>query len=141
MAPQVKGKSVYLQYSTRQEIVTTSRDGDSESNVLLVSIDDVGVSYIVTPSRLSITVAIPATLYDTALVQYDEQRTAEEAKSALDGATPSGALLDTSVHTNPKSCSRTPILDGHVAAVKPHRGKFAPPSEIPPLPRRIHPSQ
>ena len=38
---QVRGKAVYLQYSTRQEIVTTKQSGDVASNVLLVTIEGV----------------------------------------------------------------------------------------------------
>lgn len=38
---QVRGKAVYLQYSTRQEIVTTRNTGDAPSNVLLVTIEGV----------------------------------------------------------------------------------------------------
>ncbi|GBG74588.1 hypothetical protein CBR_g18997 [Chara braunii] len=38
---QVRGKAVYLQYSTRQEIVTSKNSGDVASNVLLVTIEGV----------------------------------------------------------------------------------------------------
>eukprot|EP00240_Pyramimonas_obovata_P004377 CAMPEP_0118924134 /NCGR_PEP_ID=MMETSP1169-20130426/2409_1 /TAXON_ID=36882 /ORGANISM="Pyramimonas obovata, Strain CCMP722" /LENGTH=375 /DNA_ID=CAMNT_0006865221 /DNA_START=93 /DNA_END=1216 /DNA_ORIENTATION=+ len=92
---QIKGKSVYLQYSTRQEIVNSSRDGDAESNVLLVSIDDIGPNATVTIEILHLVFAAfgdvhkIATFEKTAgfqaLIQYDQLRTAEEAKAALDG--------------------------------------------------------
>lgn len=38
---QVRGKTVYLQYSNRQEIVTSKNSGDVASNVLLVTIEGV----------------------------------------------------------------------------------------------------
>ncbi|GJP41974.1 hypothetical protein CLOM_g1578 [Closterium sp. NIES-68] len=38
---QVRGKAVYLQYSTRQEITTSTKTGDSTGNVLLVTIEGV----------------------------------------------------------------------------------------------------
>ena len=38
---QVQGKSVYLQYSNRQEIVNNKSTGDVASNVLLVTIEGV----------------------------------------------------------------------------------------------------
>ena len=36
---QVRGKTVYLQYSTRQEIVNSKTQGDTPSNVLLVTLE------------------------------------------------------------------------------------------------------
>ncbi|MCL7045677.1 hypothetical protein MKW94_022501, partial [Papaver nudicaule] len=39
---QVRGKTVYLQYSNRQEIVHNKTTGDVAGNVLLVTIDGVG---------------------------------------------------------------------------------------------------
>lgn len=38
---QVRGKTVYLQYSNRQEIVNSKNSGDVASNVLLVTIEGV----------------------------------------------------------------------------------------------------
>jgi hypothetical protein len=38
---QVRGKTVYLQYSNRQEIVTSKNSGDVASNVLLVTIEGI----------------------------------------------------------------------------------------------------
>lgn len=38
---QVRGKTVYLQYSNRQEIVNSKNTGDVASNVLLVTIEGV----------------------------------------------------------------------------------------------------
>ena len=38
---QVRGKTVYLQYSNRQEIVTSKNSGDVASNVLLVTVEGV----------------------------------------------------------------------------------------------------
>lgn len=37
----MRGKTVYLQYSNRQEIVTSKNSGDVASNVLLVTIEGV----------------------------------------------------------------------------------------------------
>lgn len=39
--PQVRGKSVYIQYSNRQEIVNNKSTGDISGNVLLVTIEGV----------------------------------------------------------------------------------------------------
>lgn len=41
---QVRGKTVYLQYSTRQEIVHSKQPLDGPSNVLLVTMDNLDVS-------------------------------------------------------------------------------------------------
>lgn len=38
---QVRGKAVYLQYSNRQEIISTKQAGDVASNILLVTIEGV----------------------------------------------------------------------------------------------------
>lgn len=40
---QVRGKTVYLQYSTRQEIVNSTRSVEQGGNVLLVSLENLGV--------------------------------------------------------------------------------------------------
>ncbi len=41
---QVRGKTVYLQYSTRQEIVNSTRSAEQGGNVLLVSLENLAVS-------------------------------------------------------------------------------------------------
>ena len=41
---QVRGKTVYLQYSNRQEIVNAKNTADTPSNVLLVSLENLMVS-------------------------------------------------------------------------------------------------
>jgi polypyrimidine tract-binding protein 2 len=38
---QVRGKTVYIQYSNRQEITNNKGTGDSSGNVLLVTFEDV----------------------------------------------------------------------------------------------------
>ncbi|PKU64897.1 Polypyrimidine tract-binding protein like 2 [Dendrobium catenatum] len=43
---QVRGKTVYLQYSNRQEIVNNKSTGDVASNVLLVTIEGVQAHYV-----------------------------------------------------------------------------------------------
>ena len=43
---QVRGKTVYLQYSTRQEIVHSKQPLDGPSNVLLVTMDNLDVSAV-----------------------------------------------------------------------------------------------
>jgi hypothetical protein len=40
---QVRGKTVYLQYSTRQEIVNSTRSAEQGGNVLLVSLENLAV--------------------------------------------------------------------------------------------------
>ncbi len=42
---QVRGKTVYLQYSTRNEIInSTVRNGEGSGNILLISLDNMDVS-------------------------------------------------------------------------------------------------
>ena len=42
---QVRGKTVYLQYSNRQEIINAKNTADTPSNVLLVSLENLLVSH------------------------------------------------------------------------------------------------
>ncbi|KAF3782579.1 Polypyrimidine tract-binding protein-like protein 2 [Nymphaea thermarum] len=70
---QVRGKTVYIQYSNRQEIVHNKTSGDAASNVLLVTI--VGVD----AANVSIDVL------HLALIQFSNTETATAAKNALDG--------------------------------------------------------
>lgn len=45
--PQVRGKTVYLQYSTRDQIInSTARTGESSGNVILVSLENLDVSVL-----------------------------------------------------------------------------------------------
>ena len=39
----MRGKTVYLQYSTRQEIVNSTRSAEQGGNVLLVSLENLAV--------------------------------------------------------------------------------------------------
>ena len=43
VAIQVRGKTVYLQYSNRQEIINAKNTADTPSNVLLVSLENLMV--------------------------------------------------------------------------------------------------
>ena len=45
---QVRGKTVYLQYSNRQEIINAKNTADTPSNVLLVSLENLMVSSLIT---------------------------------------------------------------------------------------------
>ncbi|KAK3233288.1 hypothetical protein CYMTET_56405 [Cymbomonas tetramitiformis] len=99
---QVRGKTVYLQYSTRSEIVHSDKPESQEGNVLLVSVDDIGEAVI----TIDILHLVFATFGDVhkiatfeksagfqALVQYDQHETAEQARSALDGRSIPAYLL------------------------------------------------
>ena len=43
-AGQVRGKTCYIQYSNRQEIINSKTIGDSPSNVLLITLENLKVS-------------------------------------------------------------------------------------------------
>ncbi|GAQ91374.1 Polypyrimidine tract-binding protein [Klebsormidium nitens] len=91
---QVRGKAVYLQYSTRQEIVATRNTGDAPSNVLLVSIEGVE-SGQVSIDVLHLVFSAFGFVHKIAtfekqagfqaLVQFGDHKTAEQAKNALEG--------------------------------------------------------
>ncbi|KAG1367702.1 hypothetical protein COCNU_14G001700 [Cocos nucifera] len=91
---QLRGKTVYLQYSNRQEIVNNKTTGDVPSNVLLVTIEgveagDVSIDVLhVVFSAFGFVNKI-ATFEKTAgfqaLVQFSDSETASTAKNALDG--------------------------------------------------------
>lgn len=91
---QVRGKAVYLQYSTRQEIVTTKASGDVASNVLLVTIEGVEAGDVTIDVLHLVFSAFGfvqkiATFEKSAgfqaLVQYGDPETASEARTSLDG--------------------------------------------------------
>lgn len=59
---QLRGKTVYLQYSNRQEIVHNKTSGDVTGNVLLVTIEgvgphDVSIDVLHLVSRLLVSIA------------------------------------------------------------------------------------
>ncbi|KAG5050382.1 hypothetical protein JHK85_011485 [Glycine max] len=70
---QVRGKTVYLQYSNRQEIVNNKTAADVPGNVLLVTIEGAD-------ARL-----VSIDVLHLALVQFSDAETATSAKDALDG--------------------------------------------------------
>ncbi|OMO50030.1 hypothetical protein COLO4_38260 [Corchorus olitorius] len=70
---QVRGKTVYLQYSNRQEIVNNKTTADVAGNVLLVTIEG-------QDARL-----VSIDVLHLALVQFSDAETATSAKNALDG--------------------------------------------------------
>eukprot|EP01018_Ginkgo_biloba_P038305 Gb_09196 [translate_table: standard] len=91
---QVRGKSVYLQYSNRQEIVNGKSSGDIASNVLLVTIEgveagDVSIDVLHLVFSAFGFVHKIATFEKTAgfqaLVQFSDANTASSARNALDG--------------------------------------------------------
>ncbi|KAH9309732.1 hypothetical protein KI387_037643 [Taxus chinensis] len=91
---QVRGKTVYLQYSNRHEIVNSKRAGDEPSNVLLVTIEgveagDVSIDVLHLVFSAFGFVHKIATFEKTAgfqaLVQFSDLNTASSARSALDG--------------------------------------------------------
>ncbi|CAI5489116.1 unnamed protein product [Closterium sp. Naga37s-1] len=100
---QVRGKAVYLQYSTRQEITTSNKTGDSTSgNVLLVTIEGVEAGDVTIDVLHLVFSAFGfvqkiATFEKSAgfqaLVQYGDPETANSAKTSLDGRSIPSYLL------------------------------------------------
>lgn len=91
---QVRGKTVYLQYSNRHEIVNSKNSGDEASNVLLVTIEgveagDVSIDVLHLVFSAFGFVHKIATFEKSAgfqaLVQFSDLDTASSARSALDG--------------------------------------------------------
>ncbi|URE47225.1 polypyrimidine tract-binding protein [Musa troglodytarum] len=91
---QVRGKTVYIQYSNRQEIVNNKVSGEVAGNVLLVTIEgveagDVSIDVIHLVFSAFGFVHKIATFEKAAgfqaLIQYTDAATASEAKNALDG--------------------------------------------------------
>ncbi|XP_073010608.1 polypyrimidine tract-binding protein homolog 1-like isoform X1 [Typha latifolia] len=91
---QVRGKTVYIQYSNRQEITNNKSSGDVSSNVLLVTIEgveagDVSIDVIHLVFSAFGFVHKIATFEKAAgfqaLIQYTDAETASNARNALDG--------------------------------------------------------
>ncbi|MED6144959.1 hypothetical protein PIB30_020431 [Stylosanthes scabra] len=91
---QVRGKTVYIQYSNRHEIVNNKSPGDVPGNVLLVTIEgveagDVSIDVIHLVFSAFGFVHKIATFEKTAgfqaLIQYTDAETAAAARNALDG--------------------------------------------------------
>ncbi|WOL01043.1 polypyrimidine tract-binding protein [Canna indica] len=91
---QVRGKTVYIQYSNRQEIVNNKASGEVAGNVLLVTIEgveagDVSIDVIHLVFSAFGFVHKIATFEKAAgfqaLIQYTDAATAAEARNALDG--------------------------------------------------------
>ncbi|XP_042439353.1 polypyrimidine tract-binding protein homolog 1-like isoform X2 [Zingiber officinale] len=91
---QVRGKTVYIQYSNRQEIVNNKATGEVAGNVLLVTIEgveagDVSIDVIHLVFSAFGFVHKIATFEKAAgfqaLIQYTDTATASEARNALDG--------------------------------------------------------
>ncbi|KAF9626239.1 hypothetical protein IFM89_031366, partial [Coptis chinensis] len=91
---QVRGKTVYIQYSNRQEIVNNKSGGDVAGNVLLVTIEgveagDVSIDVIHLVFSAFGFVHKIATFEKAAgfqaLIQFTDAETASSARNALDG--------------------------------------------------------
>ncbi|KAF8399495.1 hypothetical protein HHK36_015361 [Tetracentron sinense] len=91
---QVRGKTVYIQYSNRQEIVNNKSSGDVAGNVLLVTIEgveagDVSIDVIHLVFSAFGFVHKIATFEKAAgfqaLIQFSDAETASSARNALDG--------------------------------------------------------
>eukprot|EP00252_Welwitschia_mirabilis_P019518 TRINITY_DN4531_c0_g3_i9.p1 TRINITY_DN4531_c0_g3~~TRINITY_DN4531_c0_g3_i9.p1 ORF type:complete len:179 (+),score=26.48 TRINITY_DN4531_c0_g3_i9:394-930(+) len=91
---QIRGKTVYLQYSNRHEIVNNKTTADEASNVLLVTIEgveagDVSIDVLHLVFSAFGFVHKIATFEKSAgfqaLVQFSDIQTATSAKEALDG--------------------------------------------------------
>ncbi|KAJ6842633.1 polypyrimidine tract-binding protein-like protein 1-like isoform X3 [Iris pallida] len=91
---QVRGKTVYIQYSNRQEIVNNKSTGDVAGNVLLVTIEgveagDVSIDVIHLVFSAFGFVHKIATFEKAAgfqaLIQFTDSETAAAARNALDG--------------------------------------------------------
>ncbi|XP_042048866.1 polypyrimidine tract-binding protein homolog 2-like isoform X1 [Salvia splendens] len=92
--PQVRGKTVYLQYSNRQEIVNNKTTADVAGNVLLVTIEgddarlvSIDVLHLVFSAFGFVhkITTFEKTAGFQALVQFSDSETASAAKDALDG--------------------------------------------------------
>ncbi|KAL3146648.1 hypothetical protein ABBQ32_000876 [Trebouxia sp. C0010 RCD-2024] len=105
----VRGKTVYLQYSTRQEIVHSKQPLDGPSNVLLVTMDNLDPTIQITIEVLHLVFSAFGFVHKLAtfekaagfqaLVQYGDSETADQVRQALDGRhIPRHVLND---HPNP----------------------------------------
>ncbi|KAG7534032.1 RNA-binding domain superfamily [Arabidopsis thaliana x Arabidopsis arenosa] len=91
---QVRGKTVYLQYSNRQEIVNNKTTADVVGNVLLVTVEgedarmvSIDVLHLVFSAFGFVhkITTFEKTAGYQALVQFSDEETATSAKNALDG--------------------------------------------------------
>lgn len=91
---QIRGKTVYIQYSNRHEIVNNKGPGDAPGNVLLVTIEgveaaDISIDVIHLVFSAFGFVHKIATFEKAAgyqaLIQYSDAQTASAAREALDG--------------------------------------------------------
>ncbi|KAE8694458.1 Polypyrimidine tract-binding protein-like protein 1 [Hibiscus syriacus] len=91
---QVRGKTVYIQYSNRHEIVNNKSPGDTPGNVLLVTIEGVEANDVIIETIHLVFSAFGfvhkiATFEKAAsfqaLIQFTDAETASSARDALDG--------------------------------------------------------
>ncbi|WJX16607.1 hypothetical protein P8452_06613 [Trifolium repens] len=115
---QVRGKTVYLQYSNRQEIVNNKTAADVAGNVLLVTIEgadarlvSIDVLHLVFSAFGFVhkITTFEKTAGFQALVQFSDQETATSAKDALDGRSIPSYLLPG--HVGP--CTLKITYSGH----------------------------
>lgn len=101
----VRGKTVYLQYSTRQEIVNATSNAENPSNVILATLENLQPDDVITIEHLWCIFAAFGTVHKIAtfeksagfqaLVQFEAPQQAKAAKEALDGRTlPRSVLPD-----------------------------------------------
>ncbi|KAF8720884.1 hypothetical protein HU200_023282 [Digitaria exilis] len=99
---QIRGKTVYIQYSNRQEIINNKSPGETAGNVLLVTIEGVQASDVTIDVIHMVFSAFGyvhkiATFEKAAgfqaLIQYTDAATASAARDALDGRSIPSYLL------------------------------------------------
>ena len=100
---QVRGKTVYLQYSTRQEIVNATSSAEEPSNVLLATLENLQPDTVITIEQLWAVFAAFGSVQKIAtfeksagfqaLVQYESAPVAKAAKDQLDGRTIPRSIL------------------------------------------------
>ena len=100
---QVRGKTVYLQYSTRQEIVNATSSAEEPSNVLLATLENLQPDTVITIEQLWAVFAAFGNVQKIAtfeksagfqaLVQYETSELAKTAKQQLDGRTIPRSIL------------------------------------------------
>ncbi|RCV44576.1 hypothetical protein SETIT_9G385400v2 [Setaria italica] len=99
---QIRGKTVYIQYSNRQEIINNKSPGETAGNVLLVTIEGVQASDVTIDVIHMVFSAFGyvhkiATFEKAAgfqaLIQYSDAATASAAREALDGRSIPSYLL------------------------------------------------
>ncbi|KAL8167460.1 hypothetical protein V2J09_008959 [Rumex salicifolius] len=91
---QIRGKTVYLQYSNRQEVVNSKTSADTSGNVLLITIEgdearqvSIDVLHLVFSAFGTVhkITTFEKTAGFQALIQFSNTETASAAKNALDG--------------------------------------------------------